>query len=205
MDFSPIHNFGLTAIGATLVEARVRKDHPLRAIRAMVDEVLSQLSATVRHDVRRCWPAVDCAGETVAGAVAADAVHDPQRMEEMDYNLSFRWFVGLNADEEVWDATTFTKNRDRLLEADVTKEFLALGAARCWDSRVLNVGQRRIYREHGVARPLNEAGPHLSDENKWCVLQVAHLKQLPDHHCFQDRADSSRRDHEGVRGEHELV
>ena len=46
-------------------------------------------------------------------------------MEEMDYNLLFRWFVGLNADDEVWDATVFTKNRDRLLEADVAKEFLA--------------------------------------------------------------------------------
>jgi site-specific recombinase XerD len=46
-------------------------------------------------------------------------------MEEMDYNLLFRWFVGLNADDKVWDATTFTKNRDRLLEADVAKEFLA--------------------------------------------------------------------------------
>jgi transposase len=45
-------------------------------------------------------------------------------MEEMDYNLLFRWFVGLNADDEVWDATTFTKNRDRLLEADVAQEFL---------------------------------------------------------------------------------
>jgi hypothetical protein len=46
-------------------------------------------------------------------------------MEEMDYNLLFRWFVGLNADDEVWDATTFTKNRNRLLEADVAEEFLA--------------------------------------------------------------------------------
>jgi hypothetical protein len=46
-------------------------------------------------------------------------------MEEMDYNLLFRWFVGLNADDEVWDATVFTKNRDRLMEADVAKEFLA--------------------------------------------------------------------------------
>ena len=47
-------------------------------------------------------------------------------MEEMDYNnLLFRWFVGLNADDEVWDATVFTKNRDRLLEADIAKEFLA--------------------------------------------------------------------------------
>jgi IS5 family transposase len=46
-------------------------------------------------------------------------------MEEMDYNLLFRWFVGLNADDAVWDATVFTKNRDRLLEADVAQEFLA--------------------------------------------------------------------------------
>jgi len=46
-------------------------------------------------------------------------------MEELDYNLLFRWFVGLNADDQVWDATVFTKNRDRLLEADVAKEFLA--------------------------------------------------------------------------------
>lgn len=46
-------------------------------------------------------------------------------MEEIDYSLLFRWFVGLNLDEEVWDATTFTKNRDRLLEAEVAKEFPA--------------------------------------------------------------------------------
>jgi transposase len=46
-------------------------------------------------------------------------------MEEIDYSLLFRWFVGLNLDEAVWDATTFTKNRDRLLEAEVAKEFLA--------------------------------------------------------------------------------
>ena len=46
-------------------------------------------------------------------------------MEEIDYSMLFRWFVGLNLDEEVWDATTFTKNRDRLLEAEVAKEFLA--------------------------------------------------------------------------------
>ncbi len=46
-------------------------------------------------------------------------------MEEIDYSMLFRWFVGLNLDEEVWDATTFTKNRDRLLGAEVAKEFLA--------------------------------------------------------------------------------
>jgi transposase len=45
-------------------------------------------------------------------------------MEEIDYSILYRWFVGLNLDERVWDATTFTKNRDRLLEAAVAKEFL---------------------------------------------------------------------------------
>jgi IS5 family transposase len=59
-------------------------------------------------------------------------------MEEMDYNILFRWFVGLNLDDPVWDATVFTKNRDRLLEAEVAKEFLArvVGQARAkgWTS-----------------------------------------------------------------------
>src|SRR5260370_41626836 len=47
-------------------------------------------------------------------------------MEEIDYNILFRWFVWLNLDDAVWDATGFTKNRDRLLEAEVAKDFLAL-------------------------------------------------------------------------------
>jgi hypothetical protein len=47
-------------------------------------------------------------------------------VEEINYNILFRWFVGLNLDDEVWDATAFTKNRDRSLEAEVAKEFLAL-------------------------------------------------------------------------------
>jgi hypothetical protein len=70
-------------------EARVRKDHQLRA----------QMLYSIRSE--------------------------RLLMEEMDYNLLFRWFVGLNADDAVWDATVFTKNRDRLLQADVAKRFLA--------------------------------------------------------------------------------
>ncbi len=108
-------------------EMRVRKDHPLRAIRGMVDEVLSQLSrrfdgmyATVGR------PSI--APEKLLRAQLLQMLYSIRSerllMEEMDYNLLFRWFVGLNADDEVWDATTFTKNRDRLLEADVAKEFL---------------------------------------------------------------------------------
>src|ERR1041385_8607429 len=109
-------------------EARVRKDHPLRTIRTMVDEVLNQLSR--RFD--RMYASVgrpSIAPEKLLRAQLLEMLYSIRSerllMEEMDYNLLFRWFVGLNADEEVWDATTFTKNRDRLLEADVAKEFLA--------------------------------------------------------------------------------
>src|SRR5271169_3352080 len=109
-------------------EMRVRKDHPLRAIREMVDEVLTQLSRrfdTMYSRVGR--PSI--APEKLLRAQLLQMLYSIRSerllMEEMDYNLLFRWFVGLNADDEVWDATTFTKNRDRLLDADVAQEFLA--------------------------------------------------------------------------------
>src|SRR5438128_5798292 len=109
-------------------EERVRKDHPLRAIRTMVDEVLTQLSRrfdTMYSRVGR--PSI--APEKLLRAQLLQILYSIRSecllMEEMDYNLLFRWFVGLNADDAVWDATVFTKNRDRLLEADVAKRFLA--------------------------------------------------------------------------------
>ena len=109
-------------------EARVRKDHPLRAIRTMVDEVLTQLSRrfdTMYARVGR--PSI--APEKLLRAQLLQMLYSIRSerllMEEIDYNLLFRWFVGLNADDEVWDPTVFTKNRDRLLEAEVAQEFLA--------------------------------------------------------------------------------
>lgn len=110
-------------------EARVRKDHPLRAIRAMMEEILSQLSRRFnRMYARDGRPSI--APEKLLRAQVLQMLYSIRSerllMEEMDYNLLFRWFVGLNADDEVWDATTFTKNRDRLLQADVAKEFLAV-------------------------------------------------------------------------------
>jgi transposase len=109
-------------------EARVRKDHPLRAIRAMVDEVLSEMARqfdAMYASVGR--PSI--APEKLLRAQLLQMLYSIRSerllMEEMDYNLLFRWFVGLNADDAVWDATVFTKNRDRLLEADVAKRFLA--------------------------------------------------------------------------------
>jgi transposase len=109
-------------------EARVRKDHPLRAIRTMVDEVLTQLSRRFDEMYARVGrPSI--APEKLLRAQLLQMLYSIRSerllMEEMDYNLLFRWFVGLNADDPVWDATVFTKNRDRLLAADIAKEFLA--------------------------------------------------------------------------------
>lgn len=109
-------------------ESRVRKDHPLRAIRTMVDEVLRALSSEFdRMYARQGRPSI--APEKLLRAQMLQMLYSVRSerllMEEIDYSILFRWFIGLNLDEEVWDATSFTKNRDRLLEADVAKQFLA--------------------------------------------------------------------------------
>jgi transposase len=109
-------------------ETRVRSDHPLRAIRGMVDEVLRRLSPEFdRMYAKEGRPSI--APEKLLRAQLLQMLYSVRSerllMEEIDYSILFRWFVGLNLDEEVWDATTFTKNRDRLLEADVAKQFLA--------------------------------------------------------------------------------
>jgi transposase len=108
-------------------EARVRKDHPLRAVRALTDEILRNMSPlfeAMYSDVGR--PSI--APEKLLRAQLLQMLYSVRSerllMEEIDYSILYRWFVGLNLDEALWDATTFTKNRDRLLEAAVAKEFL---------------------------------------------------------------------------------
>jgi transposase len=109
-------------------EQRVRQDHPLRPIRTMVDEILKQLSPQFSKMYAKVGrPSIP--PEQLLRAQLLQMLYSVRSerllMEEMDYNILFRWFVGLNLDDAVWDATVFTKNRDRLLEAEVAKEFLA--------------------------------------------------------------------------------
>ena len=109
-------------------DERVRKDHPLRPIRTMVDQILKQLSPQFdRMYAKVGRPSIP--PEQLLRAQLLQMFYSVRSerllMEEMDYNILFRWFVGLNLDDAVWDATVFTKNRDRLLEAEVAKEFLA--------------------------------------------------------------------------------
>jgi transposase len=109
-------------------EQRVRKDHPLRAVRATTDEILKRMSplfgAMYAEGGRPSIPP-----EKLLRAQLLQMLYSVRSerllMEEIDYSILYRWFVGLNLDEQVWDATSFTKNRDRLLEGAVAKEFLA--------------------------------------------------------------------------------
>jgi transposase len=109
-------------------EVRVRPDHPLRSIRAMADQALANMSA--RFDAMysdRGRPSIP--PEKLLRAQLIQMLYSVRSerllMEEIDYSMLFRWFVGMNLDEPVWDVTVFTKNRDRLLEGDVAREFLS--------------------------------------------------------------------------------
>ena len=107
-------------------EQRVPKDHPLRAIRTMVDTTLDGLSpqfeALYSHTGR---PSI--APEKLLRALLLQVLYtvrsERMLMEQLDYNFLFRWFVVLNLDDPVWDPTVFTKNRERLLAGDIADGF----------------------------------------------------------------------------------
>jgi len=109
-------------------ERRVAEDHPLRALRTMVDAALRNMGPqfeTMYAKVgRRSIPP-----EKLLRALLLQVLYtvrsERMLMEQLDYNLLFRWFVGLNIDDPVWDATVFTKNRERLLRAEVAQTLFA--------------------------------------------------------------------------------
>jgi transposase len=108
-------------------EARVPPDHPLRLIRTLVDEVLGELSPRFETLYARVGrPSIP--PEKLLRAQLLQVLYtvrsERQLMEQLDYNLLFRWFVGLNLDDPVWDPTVFTKNRQRLLDGEVATAFL---------------------------------------------------------------------------------
>src|SRR3977135_3042681 len=110
------------------LEDRVPAKHPLRAIRAIVNDVLVSLDA----EFERLYEGTgrqSVAPERLLRASLLQAFYsvrsERQLMEQLNYNLLFRWFVGLGIDDAVWDHSTFSKNRARLLDADVAAKFLA--------------------------------------------------------------------------------
>ena len=109
-------------------EDRIPANHPLRAIRQLVREVLNELS----HSFGRLYsqegrPSIP--PEQLLSALLLQVFYsirsERQLMEQLNYNLLFRWFVGLSPDDPVWVATVFTKNRERLQQGDVFQKFMS--------------------------------------------------------------------------------
>lgn len=123
------------------VEQRVRADHPLRAIRGVVNEALEVLSgefAALYSGMGR--PSIP--PEMLLRAMLLQAFYsvrsERQLMERLEFDLLFRWFVGLGVDEPVWDHSTFSKNRDRLLDGDIAARFLSAILAQSRVRRLLS-------------------------------------------------------------------
>lgn len=108
------------------LEARVRKDHPLRTIRSLVNEALGAVDFSALYSAMG-RPSI--APEKLLRAMLLQAFYsirsERQLMERLEFDLLFRWFVGLGIDEVAWDHSTFSKNRDRLLEGAVAAQFLS--------------------------------------------------------------------------------
>jgi len=109
------------------MEQRIPLTHPLRRIRALLDEALSSIS----RDFDRVYAEggrESVAPERLVRALVLQVLYSirSERLlcEQLDYNLLFRWFVGLSMDDRIWDHSTFTKNRDRLIEAGVARKLL---------------------------------------------------------------------------------
>jgi transposase len=109
-------------------ERRIASDHPLRQIRGMTDAALRELSAEF-DALYAAGGRPSIAPEKLLRALLLQVLYSRRSerllMEEMNYNLLFRWFVGLEMDDEVWDVTVFTKNRERLIAGEVAQKFFA--------------------------------------------------------------------------------
>ncbi len=154
------------------LEERVPAGHPLRPIRSMVDEALKTMSSRFAEiypeDGRKSIPP-----ERLLRALLLQMLYsvrsERMSMEQMEYNLLFRWFVGLSANEPVWHPTVFTKNRDRLLEGAVAEEFFALIVEQARRKKLLSsehftvdgtlieawAGQKSFQRKNSDDDPLN--------------------------------------------------
>lgn len=130
-----------TAFSYVSPEERVPAGHPLRRVRTMVDLALTAMTA--RFD--ELYSAIgrpSIAPEKLLRALLLQILYSIRSelmlMEQLDYNLLFRWFVGLNVDEKVWDATVYSKNRERLLEGDVAEEFFGLVLAQAREAGLVS-------------------------------------------------------------------
>ena len=156
-------------------EKRVPKEHPLRPLRRVVDEILASMNRDFEQMYSRTGrPSIP--PEQLLRALLVQALYSVRSermlMEQLDYNMLFRWFVGLSLDDEIWDVTVFTKNRDRLLEADVARRFLDAVVEQARGKRLLSnehysvdgtlikawAGQKSFKKKDGTKTPPDDPG-----------------------------------------------
>ncbi len=158
------------------LEQRVPFDHPLRAIRTLVDSVLREMSPEFDRLYSRIGrPSVP--PERLLRAILLQAFYTIRSerllMEQLDYNLLFRWFVGMDVDEPIWDATVFSKNRERLLTQEVALGFFA--------------------------HVLTRARPHMSDEH--FTVDGTLIEAWASHKSFQRKDGGDDGDGRNFRGQ----
>ena len=157
------------------IEDRIPADHPLRALRRLVDPVLVALSSRFQ----RLYSAIgrpSIPPEQLLRALLLQVLYtirsERQLMEQLDYNLLYRWFVGLTPDDPVWVATVFTKNRDRLLAGDIADAFFQQVRALADQHQLLSHEHFTVdgtlleaWASHKSFRPVDDPTPPPSDDD----------------------------------------
>jgi transposase len=123
------------------LEARVGKDHPLRTIRGVVNEALASLSSEF-SGLYALMGRPSIPPEKLVRAMLLPMFYtirsERQLMERLEFDLLFRWFVGMGVDDRAWDHSTFSKNRERLLEGDIAAKLLSAVMAQPRVKRLLS-------------------------------------------------------------------
>lgn len=157
------------------IEDRVPADHPLRALRDLVDPVLAELSPRFqRLYAANGRPSIP--PEQLLRALLIQVLYtirsERQLMEQLDYNLLYRWFVGLSPDDGVWVPTVFSKNRDRLLDGNIAEAFFNQVLAVANGHQLLSHEHFTVdgtlleaWASHKSVRPIEAAAPPPSDDD----------------------------------------
>ena len=157
------------------IEERIPPEHPLRALRRLVDPILVGLSPRFQ----RLYAAIgrpSIPPEQLLRALLLQVLYtirsERQLMEQLDYNLLYRWFVGLTPDDPVWVATVFTKNRDRLLAGDIAEAFFRQVRALAEQHQLLSHDHFTVdgtlleaWASHKSFRPIDDPTPPPSDDD----------------------------------------
>jgi transposase len=123
------------------LERRIPREHPLRSIRVMTDRALERMSSQL-DELYSATGRPSIAPERLIRGLLLQVLYsvrsERQLIEQLDYNLLFRWFVGLEMDDEVWDVTVFTKNRERLIQGEVSQGLLSSVLAQARENNLLS-------------------------------------------------------------------